>query len=128
MTSVRPARRHILPLVLALLALATLAPTASALPPAPVQTDCLTYTGKAQCVYNIGFIEFRLSHHVLHVGDKISGTYTWGFSPTRSGAFLKSGPGLRLLKCSGDHKAGLGTSGSRTCCCAGQRSGPGGIS
>lgn len=106
------------PLLLAAVLVAALgagAATAAALPPAPVQTDCLTYQGKAQCVYNIGFIEFRLGKHVLHVGDKVSGTYTWGFSPTRSGAFLKSGPGLRLLNCSGDHKAGLGTSGSRTC-------------
>lgn len=112
-------RRRLLPFATAALALTALAGgtavPATALPPAPVQTDCLTYTGRAQCIYNIGFIEFRLSQHVLHVGDKVSGTYTWGFSPTRSGSFLKSGPGLRLIDCSGRKNAGLGTSGSRTC-------------
>lgn len=109
------ARRRLPLLLLALLAFALAGGTAHAIPPAPVQTDCLTYQGKGQCVYNIGFIEFRLGKHVLHVGDKVSGTYTWGFSPTRSGAFLKSGPGLRLLDCNGKKNAGLGTSGSRTC-------------
>lgn len=102
-------------LLAAALASTALAGSAAAIPPAPVQTDCLTYTGKAPCVYNIGYIEFRLSKRVLHVGDKVTGTYTWGFSPTRSGTFLKGGAGLRLLRCSGRKNAGLGTSGSRTC-------------
>ncbi len=52
---------------------------------------------------------------MLHVGDTVSGSYAWGFSPTRSGRFHSAGAGLRLQRCSGDKVAGLGSSGSRTC-------------
>lgn len=91
--------------------------TAVALPrgPPPVVGDCLGWQGPGLCVYDIGYISFRLSRRVLHVGDRVSGVYAWGFSPTRSGRFLSAGAGLRLQRCSGDRVAGLGSSGSRTC-------------
>jgi hypothetical protein len=103
--------------LLAAALLAAGARPAAALPsgPAPVQTDCLGWQGPGKCVYNIGFIEFRLSKRVLHVGETVTGTYTWGLSETRSGRFLAGGQGLRLLRCGGDRVAGLGSSGSRTC-------------
>lgn len=105
-------------LLAALVAAALLAPAARAeLPrgPPPIQGDCLGWQGPGLCVYNIGYIEFRLGKRVLHVGDTVTGTYSWGLSETRSGRFLSAGEGLRLQRCSGDRVAALGSSGSRTC-------------
>ena len=92
------------------------AATGAPLGPAPVVADCLVHTGPAPCIYNIGFIEMRLSRHILHVGDTLTGTYTWGLSPTRGATPLVSGVGLDRVK---GHckipKIDLGSSGSTTC-------------
>jgi len=92
--------------------------TASAkLGPAPIQADCLTYRGPAPCIYNIGFIEMRLSKHLLHVGDKLTADYSWGLTPTRGATPLRSGIGLDRVKggCKVPATIALGSSGSATC-------------
>ena len=77
--------------VLAGLAVIPAAPAAARLGPAPVVADCLVYRGPAPCIYNIGFIEARLSRHILHVGDTLTADYSWGLSPTRGATPLTVG-------------------------------------
>ncbi len=103
-------------LVAALLLAAWGPPTATAASPgpAPVRGDCLTLP--APCVNNVGYVEFRLAKHVLHVGETVSGTYAWNLSETRSARIARDGPGLKRLRCSRPARAiAQGTSGSSTC-------------
>jgi hypothetical protein len=96
---------------------ATVLGAAAKLGPAPIQSDCLTYRGPAPCMYNIGFIEMRLSKHLLHVGDKLTADYSWGLTPTRGATPLRSGVGLSRVKggCKIPPTIALGSAGSATC-------------
>jgi len=112
------------PKVLSLVVLVSAALSVAAAPagaerklgPAPVVSDCLVYRGPAPCIYNIGFIEMRLSRHILHVGDTLTANYSWGLTPTRGATPLTAGTGLKLVK---GHckipKIENGSSGSATC-------------
>ena len=114
--------RLLKPIVMAVLVVLAVTPAAPApaaqdrLGPAPVVADCLYYRGPAPCIYNIGFIEARLSRHILHVGDTLTANYSWGLSPTRGATPLTSGAGLKPVKgkCR-IPKIANGTSGSATC-------------
>lgn len=99
-----------------MLSAAAPAGAATKLGPAPVVADCLYYRGPAPCIYNIGFIEARLSRHILHVGDTLTANYSWGLSPTRGATPLTAGAGLKPVKgkCK-IPKIANGSSGSATC-------------
>ncbi len=111
-------RRLTVVAVIAVLGISVLPGTAAAakLGPAPVVADCLGYRGPSQCIYNIGFIEMRLSSHIVHVGEKLTAQFNWGLTPTRGALPLLFGAGLSKAKCSGLPKViALGSTGAGTC-------------
>ncbi len=120
MTTHRPARlRLTLRTLLVVLALIAVGLTGSSAARAddlgPTPQECDAYAPQPLCFYPAvsGTDTFNLGGHILHVGQEVSGTYSWLIGGQGSGEYpavgsvtvQASGPGLKLLHCDGKRSA-----------------------
>lgn len=74
---------------------------APSLGPVPVQTDCLGFHDTERgCYYDIRWIEYTVSPHIVHVGDTFTGNATW--EGAFSWGFSGSPPGSSIIECTGN--------------------------
>lgn len=77
--------------------------------PGPAPTLCNIDRPVQPCFYKPSYLNFSLSRHILHKGDVLTGTMTYGFPnmghgeypATYAGVLHAGGRGLQLLGCTG---------------------------
>jgi len=94
----------------ALLLLAAAPAHAKQLPPAPIKGVCygeVLLPGQ-QCYYDPTFVDFSLSDHILHVGDRMTGKYSWQLPREGVATLQQQAPGLSFKGCQGDKDGAVG--------------------